>query len=174
MANFKQIIAMCLEGASYAQITHALGCSRRDVSRAKTVINDEALTLESFRQLLPGWFDERFSDGRSKRTLSFDQPDFQALARNHYAMMTPREWIFFKICTWQVLVLDDFLTTPIDAVTAHQLLNILAEREHRGSTIVTSQFIPDEWYKSIPDTVIAESILNHLVVGAEIIARTCA
>ena len=81
MANFKQIIAMCLEGASYAQITHALGCSRRDVSRAKTVINDEALTLESFRQLPPGWFDKRFSDGRSKRTLSFDQPDFQALAR---------------------------------------------------------------------------------------------
>lgn len=81
MANFKQIIAMCLEGASYAQITHALGCSRRDVSRAKTVIKDEALTLESFRQLPPGWFDERFSDGRSKRTLSFDQPDFQSLAR---------------------------------------------------------------------------------------------
>lgn len=81
VANFKQIIAMWVEGASYAQITHALGCSRRDVSRAKTVINDEALTLESFRQLPPGWFDARFFDGRSKRTLSFDQPDFQALAR---------------------------------------------------------------------------------------------
>ena len=68
-----------------------------------------------------------------------------------------------------VLVLDDFLTTPIDAATAHQLLNILAEHKHRGSTIVTSQFTPDEWYKSIPDAVIAESILNRLVVGAEII-----
>ena len=68
-----------------------------------------------------------------------------------------------------VLVLDDFLTTRIDAGTAHQLLNILAERQHRGSTIVTSQFLPDEWYKSIPDAVIAESILNRLVVGAEII-----
>ena len=32
-----------------------------------------------------------------------------------------------------------------------------------------SQFTPDEWYKSIPDAVIAESILNRLVVGAEII-----
>ncbi|WP_232745461.1 transposase [Corynebacterium sp. HMSC076G08] len=81
MANFKQIIAMCLDGASYAQITHALGCSRREVSRAKKVINDEALTPERFRQLPPGWFDDRFSDGRSKRTMSYDQPDFQALAR---------------------------------------------------------------------------------------------
>ena len=70
---------------------------------------------------------------------------------------------------YRVVVLDDFLTTPIDAVTAHQLLNILAEREPRGSNIVTSQFTPDEWYKSIPDAVIAESILNRLVAGAEII-----
>ncbi|HAT1138452.1 TPA: ATP-binding protein, partial [Corynebacterium striatum] len=68
-----------------------------------------------------------------------------------------------------VLVLDDFLTTPIDAATAHQIFNILAAREHTGSTIVTSQFTPKDWYASIPDAVIAESILNRLVVGAEII-----
>ncbi|WP_306592669.1 ATP-binding protein [Corynebacterium striatum] len=47
--------------------------------------------------------------------------------------------------------------------------NILAAREHTGSTIVTSQFTPKDWYASIPDAVIAESILNRLVVGAEII-----
>ena len=84
MANFKQIVAMCLDGASYAQITHALGCqlgcSRREVSRAKMIIAEESLSLETFRQLPPGGFDERFSDGRSKRTLSYDQPDFQGLA----------------------------------------------------------------------------------------------
>ena len=40
-----------------------------------------------------------------------------------------------------VLVLDDFLTTPVDAATAHHLLNILAGREGKVSTIVTSQFI---------------------------------
>ncbi|WP_238402137.1 ATP-binding protein [Corynebacterium macginleyi] len=49
------------------------------------------------------------------------------------------------------------------------MLNILAERQHRRSTIVTCQFTPNEWYKSIPDAVIAKSILNRLVVGAEII-----
>ena len=68
-----------------------------------------------------------------------------------------------------VLVLDDFLTTPINEATAHQLLTIIAERENRGATIVTSQFAPIEWCKSIPDAVIAESILNRLAVGAEII-----
>ncbi|WP_338127174.1 ATP-binding protein [Corynebacterium hadale] len=34
---------------------------------------------------------------------------------------------------------------------------------------LTSQFAPIEWCKSIPDAVIAESILNRLAVGAEII-----
>ena len=34
-----------------------------------------------------------------------------------------------------VLVLDDFLTTPIDTATAHQLLNILAEREHQDQQL---------------------------------------
>ncbi|WP_408932170.1 ATP-binding protein [Corynebacterium sp. YSMAA1_1_D6] len=34
---------------------------------------------------------------------------------------------------------------------------------------MTSQFTPDEWYKSVPDAVIAESILNRLVVNAEIL-----
>ena len=46
VANFKQIVAMCLDGASYAQITHALGCSRREVSRAKKIIAEESLSLE--------------------------------------------------------------------------------------------------------------------------------
>ncbi|MHA5283976.1 ATP-binding protein [Corynebacterium sp. CQ3829_602738] len=34
---------------------------------------------------------------------------------------------------------------------------------------MTSQFTPQDWYRSIPDAVIAESILNRLIAGAEII-----
>lgn len=67
------------------------------------------------------------------------------------------------------LVLDDFLTTPISNETAAELLNILAAREGRGSTVVTSQFDPEDWYKSLHDAVIAESILNRIVSNAEIV-----
>ena len=74
-----------------------------------------------------------------------------------------------ELISVDVLVLDDFLTTPVDAATAHLLFNILSEREGSRSTIVTSQFTPQDWYKSIPDAVIAESILNRLIAGAEII-----
>lgn len=66
-----------------------------------------------------------------------------------------------------VLVLDDFLTTPITGEIAAELLNILAAREHRGSTVVTSQFDPEDWYRSLHDAVIAESILNRIVSTAE-------
>ena len=74
-----------------------------------------------------------------------------------------------ELISVDVLVLDDFLTTPVDATTAHLLFNLLSEREGNRSTIVTSQFTPQDWYRSIPDAVIAESILNRLIAGAEII-----
>lgn len=67
------------------------------------------------------------------------------------------------------LILDDFLTTPISSENAAELLNILAAREGRGSTVVTSQFDPEDWYKSLHDAVIAESILNRIVSNAEIV-----
>ena len=71
--------------------------------------------------------------------------------------------------TCDLLVLDDFLTTPIPGETAAELLNILAAREGRGSTVVTSQFDPEDWYRSLHDAVIAESILNRIVSSAELV-----
>ena len=68
VANFKEIMAMCLDGASYSRITTVLGCSRRDVSRVKAIIAEESITAESFRLLPPGWFVSRFSDGRRDPT----------------------------------------------------------------------------------------------------------
>lgn len=50
---------------------------------------------------------------------------------NHLAVLTPadpeRMTFLTELHNTSVLVLDDFLTTPIDTPTAHQLLNILAE-----------------------------------------------
>lgn len=74
-----------------------------------------------------------------------------------------------KLHNCDLLVLDDFLTTPIAGETAAELLNILAARDGRGSTAVTSQFDPQDWYKSLHDAVIAESILNRIISGAEIV-----
>lgn len=74
-----------------------------------------------------------------------------------------------QIVSCDLLVLDDFLTTPISGETSIELFNLLAAREGRGSTMVTSQFEPDEWYDSMTDRVVAESLLNRLIGGAEIV-----
>lgn len=74
-----------------------------------------------------------------------------------------------RLHSCDLLVLDDFLTTPITSHTAAELLNILAAREGKGSTVVTSQFDPEDWYKSLHDAVIAESILNRIVSNAELV-----
>jgi DNA replication protein DnaC len=73
--------------------------------------------------------------------------------------------------TCEVLVLDEFLTTPIAGETAAELLNILAAREGRGSTVATSQFDPEDWYRSLHDAVIAESILNRISAAGTATAR---
>lgn len=73
------------------------------------------------------------------------------------------------IHTCDLFVLDDFLTTPISGDTGAELLNILAAREGRGATLVTSQFDPEDWYKSLHDAVIAESILNRIVSAGELV-----
>lgn len=74
-----------------------------------------------------------------------------------------------QIVGCDLLILDDFLTTPINGETANELFNLLAAREGKGSTMVTSQFSPEDWYESMPDRVVAESLLNRLVGGAEIV-----
>ncbi|MET3203984.1 UNVERIFIED_ORG: DNA replication protein DnaC [Arthrobacter sp. UYEF13] len=48
-------------------------------------------------------------------------------------------------------------------------MNILAGRENRGATVVTSQFDPEDWYKSLHEAVVAESILHRIVSTSELI-----
>lgn len=104
MASFKQIMALCLDGASYAQISSALGCSNRDISRVKNVIEADGITRDVFNELPPGWFSDRFADGRSKRRMVYDQPDFKALAdklKNNKHLTRHKLWM-------------DYLATPAD------------------------------------------------------------
>lgn len=54
-------------------------------------------------------------------------------------------------------------------MSTSELLNILAGREGRGAKVVTSQFDPEDWYKSLHDAVVAESILNRIVSAAELV-----
>lgn len=80
MAEFREIMALRLEGKSYGDISTALGCSNRDIARVIDVIESYGITVESFAGLSPAFFDEHFPDGRRARKASYVQPDYKALA----------------------------------------------------------------------------------------------
>lgn len=61
-----------------------------------------------------------------------------------------------------LLIIDDFLTVGIPSETASDLFTILADREHRGATIIASQTGPAQWVTELPDKVTGDSIVNRL------------
>lgn len=106
----------------------------------------------------------------------------QACRKNYSALFTRVDDLQAQLAIWgeeseqryklknlkrvDLLVLDDFLTTEINTTTASIILNVLAAREQTASTLVTSQFGAHDWYKSISDAVLAESILGRLIGGS--------
>ena len=66
-----------------------------------------------------------------------------------------------------LLILDDFFTTPIEnPLNAVDLFEILEAREGRGSTMSASQLEPDQWYPRINSELCADSILSRAVEHA--------
>ncbi|EFG80251.1 hypothetical protein [Corynebacterium ammoniagenes] len=81
MANFKEIMVMCLDGASYTAMAKTLGCSNRDIAKTKAVIAAQSVTKEAFVLLSPSFFEEHFGDNRLLHKQQFHQPDFHKLAK---------------------------------------------------------------------------------------------
>ena len=69
-----------------------------------------------------------------------------------------------------LLILDDFFTTPIEnPLNAVDLFEILEAREGRGSTMFASQLEPDQWYLRVNSELCADSILNRAVEHARVL-----
>lgn len=66
----------------------------------------------------------------------------------------------------QLLILDDFMTTPIATQSAVELFEVMESREGRKATIVASQLEPNEWHLRIEGELMADSILNRIATGA--------
>lgn len=62
----------------------------------------------------------------------------------------------------KLLIVDDFLTTPIETVNSVDLFEILEAREGRRATMIASQLEPNEWYLRIEGELIADSILGRV------------
>ena len=65
-----------------------------------------------------------------------------------------------------LLTLDDWGLSVLTQGQRIDLLEILEDRNGRGSTIVTSQVPADQWHEVIGDPTLADAILDRLVHNA--------
>ena len=62
-----------------------------------------------------------------------------------------------------VLVIDDLLLRPLTPEQAGDLLEIIEDRAHLRSTIVTSQLPVSLWHEALGDPTVADAILDRLL-----------
>ena len=77
-----------------------------------------------------------------------------------------------KIEKQQLIILDDFGLQPLDSQNRIALLEIIEDRNNKGSIIVTSQVPVQGWYETIVEKTIADAILDRLIHQAHRIELT--
>ncbi|MBS0329457.1 MAG: IS21-like element helper ATPase IstB [Proteobacteria bacterium] len=84
-----------------------------------------------------------------------------------------------RISTWlktlariDLLILDDFGLVPMSPSHQPLLLELLEDRQQRGSVLVTSQLPIKLWHGQFQDPTLADAILDRLVHNAEKIELT--
>lgn len=77
------------------------------------------------------------------------------------------EGIFKKVMkqykSVKLLILDEWLITPLKSNEARDLLEIIEARHQQGSTIFCSQFAPGGWHEKIGEDTLADAILDRIV-----------
>ncbi len=62
-----------------------------------------------------------------------------------------------------LLILDEWLLTPLRGNEARDLLEIIEARHRNGSTIFCSRFDPRGWHEKIGEETLADAILDRIV-----------
>jgi DNA replication protein DnaC len=65
-----------------------------------------------------------------------------------------------------LLVLDDFLLTPVTVEQARDLLEVIEDRSQLRSTLIASQLPVESWHSALADPTLADAILDRLVQSA--------
>lgn len=73
---------------------------------------------------------------------------------------------FAKICSVDLLIIDDFGLKPLKSTQDEDFHDIVAERYERKSTIVTSNLDLPEWTEAFPNRILGEATIDRLRHGA--------
>lgn len=68
-----------------------------------------------------------------------------------------------NIAKQNLLILDDFGITGMDKQQALDLMEIIEDRHGKNATVIASQIPIAAWYDIIPDSTIADAILDRLI-----------
>ena len=71
-----------------------------------------------------------------------------------------------RLAKVQVLILDDFLITPLQPAERKDLLEIIEDRYQAAATIIAGQCPIKEWHHAIGDPTLADAICDRLVHNA--------
>ncbi|HHX29042.1 MAG TPA: ATP-binding protein [Firmicutes bacterium] len=75
-----------------------------------------------------------------------------------------------KLAKSDVLILDDWGLGPLTAIESRELLEVLEDRCQTRSTVVASQVPVEKWYELMPDSTVADAVMDRLVHNAHKIA----
>lgn len=76
-----------------------------------------------------------------------------------------RKWLA-ELARTEVLILDDWGTGSLDAITRADLLEVVDDRAGQRATILTHQLPVEHWHGWIGDATIADAILDRLLPRA--------
>ena len=71
-----------------------------------------------------------------------------------------------------LLILDDFLLTPVDQAGRSALLDLVEERYDKAATIIATQIPVADWHGLIGESTVADAILDRLVYSSHRIELT--
>lgn len=74
--------------------------------------------------------------------------------------------VLSKLTKTNLLVLDDWLLTPLKDSERRDLLEVIEDRHERTSTLITSQIPIKAWHDAIGEPTLADSICDRLIHGA--------
>ena len=74
--------------------------------------------------------------------------------------------LMMQLHKYDVLILDDFGLTAINAKQRHDLFNLIEDRYQLKSTIITSQYPVSKWHEYLGEPTIADAILDRMAQNA--------
>jgi DNA replication protein DnaC len=71
-----------------------------------------------------------------------------------------------KLCRVQLLIIDDFLLTPLSDWERRDVLEIVEDRYQTSATVIASQCPISDWHPNIGDPTLADAICDRLLHAA--------